>query len=211
MPPAIGTFQAYGEALFTRPHPHGHWVVHGWVLDGDGKPARTRMYDLRDGGRERFVAKLAAEVAAASGASAPEDTFDVDFRRPENGVRGALRYQLRELVDPAKWEYDARAGLIEVIPYKTLTSPAQIPADEIPARVAGYATRYGKWKVHGQRLLDVYVGEFASRSTARLAERFGPDTTHRRDCPCRVYWSWLRGREGPAGGGDGLRPDVVEW
>jgi hypothetical protein len=101
---AVGTFQPYGEQLWAQDHPHVHWVVNGW-MPTDAKPKRVKQYDLRDGGREELLAHFAAELSKLSGVPVPTKTLWVDVREPANGARRALRYNMRELIDPTKWRY----------------------------------------------------------------------------------------------------------
>lgn len=198
---AAATFQPYGTSLWTKPHPHVHWYVHGWQR-GENGPKKTPQYWLKDGGRDRWRKALSDQITSFTDQYVDLETIWVDIQPPKDGgARGALRYQYRELIDPAAWIYHADQDKIEVRSYKDNIPNVWIDVTEIHSKATEYGIKYGVWARQGGRNVDQTYGDFSPAKRGSLQTYYNGGRTHKADCLCGPCASWSRPRISEGKGG----------
>lgn len=186
---AIATYQDYGESPFIHHHPHVHATVNGWNLR-DGRADKVAYYDVaREGGIDPLRQIIVEEMTRAFGTKA---TFDIDhfsirIERVQTGQTAHykwLNYQMRELIDPMKWEWERGADHIEVINY-TGEPPAKVPLKTLNEGLASYGARFGRWGVRGRRTTDGAYGIMADKKVNATAEAMQSTKAHADTCRCK--------------------------
>jgi hypothetical protein len=198
----IGTIQSYqdfGERTFAKRHPHIDYSLNGSrVLDGLATP--VRRIELRDGGLERWHDRFLALVADLLPGAVVRDERgawqgNVRFIGVRVGVHnywGALRYQLRELVDVRKLDYDAAKAAVYWRDY-SLPVRQKFTVAEFFYGLHEYQKRLGTWGAPGRKALHRRYGIVSDRLLDKTASGIGGvPVPHGEGCPCPDCQDWER-------------------
>lgn len=192
------SYQDFGERAFADRHPHMDLTLNGWRL-GDEGAERTPMFDLGDGGHHRFVDRITERARATFGVEAERNrrAKEFDLTPVRIGVRQywrILSYQMRELVDLRKLDYDRDENKVYWISEKYDTREPFKVIDFIHG-MEEYQERLGCWKPmnQGGKSLHRAYGHLADRKL-RETQRVmgGVDPEHGAKCPCGECNDWDR-------------------
>lgn len=187
---AIMSYQDFGERAFNKRHPHMDLTLNGWMLQ-DGQPVQTPTYDLTGRGRERWD-EIFVKHARAVAIDAQRGSLDIG--RTKIGHRAyyrILRYQMRELVDLTRIEYDSQREVLWWEDYKT-SHRERVPVPVFLEGMAEYQRRLGTWTNKGEhQLLHRRYGHIADKLRHRTAGTMGGQPiAHGEDCPCAECGDW---------------------
>jgi hypothetical protein len=199
----LATFQAYGNDVFTQPHPHVHVIMSSWKLV-DETPARVQPLDLDSwpGARERAFRPIVEGVARALKCDVDARTTNTWITREVVGkasIRAAYRYNFRELLNPLDWFYDRDAQTIRIMNYPRPIASRTISAMTLRPRVEAYGARYGDWNDIGQegpsrgrRTLDGWYGILSDKLLPETRIVMSHTAQHSDDCACRECTEYER-------------------
>lgn len=196
---AFATYQAYGEQILVRDHPHVHLLVNGWRLNQHGKPKRTPMFELRPT-KEAFERIAFEEMQRAfrnTGATRVSDWFsptslDIRWLGGAASVAKACKYVERELIDFRKFRYRDADSPITVESYKVGGPVASTSLADLQRRLSLYQVRLGHWGQSGRRPCDSALGELSDKRISDTTSAMGSVEEHREDCWCKECSTWGR-------------------
>ncbi|MCA1818507.1 MAG: hypothetical protein LC620_00380 [Halobacteriales archaeon] len=193
--PGIGgllSYQDFGEKPFLKGHPHMDYTINGWTLEAS-EPTKTPEYTLKGGGHQKWVHRVQAAVAARWLLPPNEGTTNFRIQPFVTGVPeyvGVLAYQLRELVDVRKLEYDRTRQLVYWKSYRDNTR-TKLTVPEFFEGLRDYQRRLGEWGRHQAASLHVATGHMARRTIGITATAMGSEErNHRRGCHCGDCTEW---------------------
>lgn len=181
---AIMSYQDFGERGFAKRHPHMDLTMNGYAVR-DGVVRTVNPPDLTGRGFDRWcetVMKYARTLDLTAYVN------DVDFTGPVHGHRdyhGVLKYQMREMVDLRKLEYDRGSRTVWWWSYKDSTR-TPLPADVFVERLDEYRQRL-------DLELHRHYGHLAKRKVRATANVVGGEPIpHGDHCPCSECGDWFR-------------------
>jgi hypothetical protein len=171
----------------AKRHPHVDLTLNGW-RGVDGKASTVKEYWLGKGGLHRWN----ETVRRAAGAVWPgAKSGNVRLKRVRVGFQdyaAVLRYQVRELVDLRKLDYDRGKQTVAWLSYDSAhraAAPNGVHGGRVHGRPAGVP---GPARVLAQRhppSLHSRYGHMADRTRNRTAAAIGGrPRRHRENCPC---------------------------
>lgn len=194
----VMSYQDFGEQGFSKRHPHLHMTVSGYRLL-DGKVSVVQDPDLAGSGRGRWDEGMAARATVFGDWSGWHSGGSLDvipFKQGRAEYNKLLRYQLRELVDLSKIEYQpSKRRLL----WKSGTGPEVAGMDvlDFKARLLEYKLRLGVWersqKTGGVKKLHVGFGILGDAAIGAAQEAIGGvESDHKPDCACGKCQEWYR-------------------
>lgn len=190
---ALLSYHDFGERAFKKSAPHIDLTLNGWSLQ-DGAPTRTPTYELRTGGYDSWQAAIVRNASVLDLEARPGNLKIAATTTGARNYYRVLRYQMRELVDFRKLEYDRSRQLIWWHSYKD-GARTRFPVLEFKARMAAYQWRLGQWP-QGQDVgkeIHRAFGHLSKRSLRSTQKAFGGlPLPHGASCPCSECGDWER-------------------
>lgn len=184
------SYQDFGEQAFRKRNPHWHVTLNGWLWR-DGGMVSVPEVDLRGRGRARV-----SEIWDGAMAEMFPGGQGTNSRVERHAYgRGAyykwVKYQVRELVDLRKVEYDRDKALVRWLPYHDRHGPVLFGAAAFRDGLEEYRARVRPDRAHR---VHRTLGYMRGRGVQRLAKAIGgrPETHDPMTCACNRCDEWLR-------------------
>lgn len=193
--PDIGglmSYQDFGERAFDKRMPHMDLTLNGYLVGGEIRD--LPRVQLQDGGRARVDAITQKYARAFRLDAHPSNPW---FGRRVEGFQAyyrTLRYQMREMVDFRKLDYDRKTQNVWWKSYKD-NSRTKMTVPEFMGGLLEYQERLGAHQgvAEGRVELHRYFGYMAKRSLHAIQDRVGGGRLrHRRGCQCGDCMDWER-------------------
>jgi len=190
---AVMSYQDFGERGFAKRHPHMDLTLNGWRLGTVGAEHTPRV-ELRSGGYERWQATYVA-AALRMDPEARQGNFQVRaVREGTEAYYRMLRYQMREMVDLRKLEYDPHKGVVYWHEYQDARRQ-RFEVAEWKAGLAEYQWRLRRWGSDDEPEIRLhrYYGILSDRQVRRTQKAMGGvSLPHGDRCPCAECGDWER-------------------
>lgn len=188
---AVMSYQDFGEQGFAKRHPHMDLTLNGWRLE-DSQAVKTPRIDLTGSGRRRWDESFvkhaqSVEIGARRG--------NLDVTGVRIGVQAywkILQYQMRELVDLRKLDYDRDKQLVYWKSYRD-GQRQKMTAGDFVCGLYEYRNRLGVWGAKPSQNLHRRYGHLSKRTINQTQRKMdGVEQKHRKNCPCIQCSDWDR-------------------
>ncbi|MES2153924.1 MAG: hypothetical protein V4510_02200 [bacterium] len=204
----VASYQDFGEGAFVRRHPHIDMTINGWTIK-DGKAMELPFYDLGGGrdGNDGLMAWKANVLRQAQALHLGADATSTYFGVLVEGVaryHKILSYQLREMVDLRKIEYNAEERIVTWVSYKN-AERTDMTVRKFMLGFHDYAARLDVFNGSSGDKLHRAHGHMANRVIRATSKAIGgKGDPHSENCGCVRCGEWVRVF------GQGAHPDA-EW